>query len=209
MIRYRAVGNRCAVDFGILGLGDWREEIITLLRREGYEFSLANLIHRAQSQIGRPYKRGQWMREGTPTSFDCSSFTKWNFGQAGIWLPRRSGQQFECGENVDLESLRACDLVFTRGPQNYQVGSPRTKIGHVAIASSPETIIHAVPERGVIEESLSALNSRGPIFAKRVVSMDVETVTSPSWRRMETDDDIKHLALELLTQGKDDEHGGA
>src|SRR5690348_10971944 len=54
-----------------------------------------NLINKANVYLGRDYQFGA--STNTTRVFDCSSFTKYVFGQNGIYLPRTSTQQSKMG----------------------------------------------------------------------------------------------------------------
>lgn len=68
----------------------------------------SKVVEFAMGQQGKPYRYGS---EG-PTSFDCSGFTKYCYGQVGVSLPHNSRAQSATGTPVSREELRPGDLVF-------------------------------------------------------------------------------------------------
>jgi cell wall-associated NlpC family hydrolase len=62
----------------------------------------------AGTRLGMPYL---WGAVG-PTSFDCSGLTGWSYRQAGVFLPRTSGEQWNAGPHPTLAELAPGDLLF-------------------------------------------------------------------------------------------------
>lgn len=62
----------------------------------------------AYSVIGAPY---EWGGE-TPAGFDCSGLVQWCYAQAGITVPRTSGQQATHGAPVSRDDLEAGDVII-------------------------------------------------------------------------------------------------
>ena len=95
--------------------------------------------------LGSPYVWGGV----TPWGVDCSGLVQTTFAARGINLPRDSGQQAGCGENISLEAIRPGDLLFFRG----QSGKGIT---HVAFAGEANTLVHSTLSCGgmVIESWL-------------------------------------------------------
>lgn len=96
--------------------------------------------------LGTRYRRGT----AGPSSFDCSGFTSYIFGNFGITLSRDSRSQYNQGEKVAFEEVQPGDLLFFSGSRNRKGG-----IGHVAMVVSvdPETntctFIHASSSKGI------------------------------------------------------------
>ena len=88
---------------------------------------------------GTPYLNG-----GSEPSqgFDCSGFVQWVFGQHGTPLPREVREQFDAGQRIDRDEVKAGDLVFfttvSRGAS------------HVGIALGNGEFVHAPSSRGVV-----------------------------------------------------------
>ena len=147
--------NRLAVDFSQLDLPIAEEEARELLVRHGIESSVLDIVDIARSKIGKTiYKRGAKSGEW-PEAMDCSGFSKWLYGQLGIWLPRHSIDQRDSGEDISVSKLQAGDLVFTDGWRNYYWNDQNDGVGHVGIATSTNSVIHAAnSKRNLVEDYL-------------------------------------------------------
>jgi len=99
----------------------------------------SELVATALALRGTQYRNG-----GSEPSrgFDCSGFVQWVFAQHGAALPRETREQYEVGEKVDDDEVRAGDLVFfetvSKGPS------------HVGIALGGGDFVHAPSSRGVV-----------------------------------------------------------
>ena len=98
----------------------------------------------ARAQLGKPYK----FNTAGPNSYDCSGLTLAAYATIGVDLPHYSGAQMAFGTVVDwtTEAIRPGDLVFLE----TAVGSGI--IGHVGIATGPNTWIQAPRTGDVIRE---------------------------------------------------------
>ena len=101
--------------------------------------SIANAAIRAGlTKIGSPYV---WAAAG-PSAFDCSGFTQWAFGQAGVSLPHYSGAQYAMTTRISASQLQPGDLVFWGGS-----GS-----AHLAIYMGSNQILHAFGSSVAVSE---------------------------------------------------------
>lgn len=204
---YRAVGNRCAVDLSRLLVPGTTEEKRAAIEAVRCTIVPVDPIGLARSCVGRSmYQRGARAHEA-PGIVDCSSFTKWLFGQAGIWIPRRSIQQRDWigngGHAVnDRDDVRPGDLVFVSGWRDYYHDDPANGVGHVGIVTRDGTVVHAANSAvGVVESPLAEFLSidrfRG---ARRMIPSEgvVLTVETPPERDVETEDDIRWMILQRL-----------
>lgn len=169
MEEYRPVGNRCAVVLSNWQLPCSEEEALEVLDDLGFKVESVDLVELARSCIGRAKYQLQATTSLAPCIVDCSSFTKWLYGRRGIWLPRLSVDQRKVGVSVKLEVLRVGDLVFTSGRRGGLYDTdPSDGVGHVGMATSQRTIIHAAgSKRGVVEDSLSKFLSKGEFRGAR------------------------------------------
>lgn len=87
------------------------------------------IISTAVSKLGCPYV---WGATG-PDTFDCSGLTSYCYRQAGVSIPRVSGDQAGCGRQVPVPEAVPGDIVW--------------KQGHVGLAIGGGNFIHA-PEPG-------------------------------------------------------------
>jgi hypothetical protein len=200
-MEYRAVGNRCAVLLDSLHLPISREETLTILNHKGFVLVEVNIIALARQCIGTSqYRRGARIFEA-PAIVDCSSFIKWLYAQRGIWLSRRSIQQRELGEAVNLDELVAGDVVFVSGWIDYHHDDPANGVGHVGIATGEGTVIHAADRKAnVVETPLDKFIGKTKFRGvRRYIPKDVEVLTfATPVDRVEIADDIKWIVLQSL-----------
>lgn len=112
---------------------------------------MEEVIRDAEKYLGAPYKYGGVSSSG----FDCSGFTFKVFNENDFKLPRRSMDQAETGQEIDIKSVKPGDLLFfaTAGG---------TKVSHVAIVhdigkDGEVKFIHASSSKGV---TISSLNEK-------------------------------------------------
>jgi cell wall-associated NlpC family hydrolase len=73
----------------------------------------------ASSHAGQPYSYGA----AGPSSFDCSGFTQYVYGQMGIALPRTATEQGAMATMIPQSSAQPGDLILFGSPGNfYHVG---------------------------------------------------------------------------------------
>lgn len=108
----------------------------------------------AQKFVGNPYSYGGTsLTNGT----DCSGFTQSVYSRFGVSLPRTSGSQASSGSKVDINNLKAGDLVFY---------ASNGSINHVAMYIGGGRVVHASNKRTGI--TTSSVNYRTPYCARRV-----------------------------------------
>ncbi len=205
-MEYRVVQNRCAVALESLRLPIPCEESLAILIAKGFKILEVDLIALAHECIGKSqYRRGAQPREA-PTVMDCSSFMKWLYAQRGIWLPRRSIQQREMGEAVSLDELIAGDLVFVSGWIDWYLDDPSDGVGHVGIATSCGTIIHAANKKsGIIESDLGQFIGKTKFRgARRYIpkNQEVLTLEAPPSCEVEVVDDFRWIILQSIPNEK-------
>ncbi|MDK8685498.1 C40 family peptidase [Corynebacterium pseudodiphtheriticum] len=82
----------------------------------------------ARSQLGTPY---QWGGTTPGVGFDCSGFTQWAWGEAGVDIPRLAHEQ-AVGQQVSVNELREGDLAVWDGHVAMYAGN-----GELIEAGSP------------------------------------------------------------------------
>ncbi len=201
-MKYRAVGNRCAVNISSLNLPVSDEEALVVLTGKGFKILNIDLLSLALQCIGTSlYCRGAKPSEA-PAVVDCSSFIKWLYGQLGIWLPRRSIQQRELGVPIPIKEISMGDVIFVSGAIDYYHTDPTDGVGHVGIATGKGTVILAANKKvNVIESSFDSFIGKTRFRgARRYVPKDqiVLTLETPEKREIEIEDDIRWIVIQSL-----------
>ncbi len=209
----RVINNRIVVDLWALRLPIGMEEIKALLHREGVNILDVDVVEIARELVGKArWKFGVFLHE-MPCFLDCSALTKWVYGQKGIWLPRRSMQQYQyCQqygqiiEGVDL--IQPGDLVFMSSHYKYQrLTDSDEGIGHVCLAVDKDNIICATNSglgNDVVEISLAkALELRKIRAIGRVFrpGAHLKTLELPGNWEVESADDIHWILDQILVAG--------
>jgi hypothetical protein len=73
----------------------------------------------ALTQLGVPYRS---IHSEAGVGFDCSGLMIWAFAQAGIELPRISGDQISAAERIDADEAEPGDLAYYPGHISMYVG---------------------------------------------------------------------------------------
>lgn len=199
-MNYRSVKDRCAVDIAQLRLPLPEEEAITILQRLGFGLVDVDAVALARSRVGvARYRRGARTYEA-PDVFDCSGFVKWTYGACGIWLPRRSIQQRATGMRVPVLEIEAGDVVFASGRIDYYFDDPSDGVGHVGIATSDGTVVHAAStKRGIVEDPFEEFAPPGRLRGiRRYREPGTRVFSLPPEREVETADDLRWIVLQNL-----------
>lgn len=145
-------------------------EVQDILNRLNFPVSMSmhpiqDIVERAASLLGKPYKLGASVTGDAPELFDCSSFTSYVFAESGISIPRMSVDQYVYGDEVDETEVMAGDLLFA----NTGVGKIHTEsvefmkgtsipqgIDHVGLCVGNGEVIHATgTANSVVKEKIS------------------------------------------------------
>lgn len=136
--------------------------------RPAWEQKADAVIATGLKYIGTPYQFGASPKQ--TATFDCSSFTRYVFGENGVTLPRVSREQSQIGQDVDITKIRKGDLIFFTTPQRKNE-SGLQRIGHVAIYLGDNKVLHTYRVGiGVIVTDLDDTWKGRIISAKRVVT---------------------------------------
>ncbi|MFC7687355.1 NlpC/P60 family protein [Ureibacillus sp. GCM10028918] len=125
------------------------------------------ILDDAKNYIGAKYKYGATLAEA-PKLFDCSSYTQFVFGKAGVQLPRVSRDQASTGVAVSASNLQAGDLMFFTMNDTYTDG----RVAHVGIYMGDGNMIHASTSKGVMITTNVLKNpywSKNYLFSKRII----------------------------------------
>ena len=197
---YRAVGNRCAVNFEDFNLSISNYKAKKILEDLGFKFLDKDLMLIAEELIKeKPQFKKLALPSEAPSVVSCSTFTKWLYGQKGIWIPHRAIQQYLFGEEIEIDNTQTGDLIFISGwNSDYYHKDPNEKVGHVGIIKNRSTIISASNRYGGLAEiSLDEFMSwriekRALRGVRRYIPADVVTHTLlvPNQFEVESSDDI-------------------
>ena len=202
-LNFYAVDGLCAVDLNSFNLPVTEDEALAILTSKGFKVADVDIIIEARKLIGRTnYKFGAKLLE-SPGLVDCSGFVKNIYGSIGVWVPRRTIQQFTFGLEVNEECLVKGDLIFAQGRvASYYLDDPSEKIGHVAIFTGKNSVIEATDAiGGVGETDLDDFLAERKIRGFRRIIPDCKkiiTLICPPAREIEQSDDIKWVILQSL-----------
>ena len=97
------------------------------------------LLQTALTLRGVPYR---WGGDSPVSGFDCSGFVRYVLAQHQMPAPRTALEQFRLGTRVDLDDVRAGDLVF------FSTVAPGAS--HVGLAINSDEFVHAPAASGVV-----------------------------------------------------------
>ena len=101
----------------------------------------------ALDQVGVRYRYGG----SGPQGFDCSGLVHYAYAQAGVAVPRTTGQLWAAAEDVDRSELRPGDILFF---------SIEGKMSHVGMYLGERRFVHA-PQSG---RSVSVASLDAPFY---------------------------------------------
>ena len=116
----------------------------------------------ALAQVGKAY---QFNTSG-PTTFDCSGLTMAAYAEIGISLPHYSAAQAMYGTAIDwtTKDVRPGDLVFLETTDGSGI------IGHVGIATSATSYVHATRTGDFVRVSAIPFDSGRVVAVRRMVT---------------------------------------
>ena len=106
----------------------------------------------ALDQVGVRYRYGG----SGPQGFDCSGLVHYAYAQAGVAVPRTTGQLWAAAVDVDRGDLRAGDLLFF---------SIEGKMSHVGMYLGKRQFVHA-PQSG---RTVSVASLDAPFYRKALL----------------------------------------
>ncbi len=169
-----------------------------ILKRLGFnwESTQVKLLDVARRCVGALYHRGSRLHDA-PMQFDCSSFIRYCYAQVGLWIPRRSIQQFNCGALVQNE-LTIGDLLFSKGYIPYWDTPSGPHVGHVGLYIGDNRFVHAADKLSgvVVGNAKNFIQKNNYVGSVRFVPQLDNCVTlhiPPRWQDAESVDDIKWI----------------
>lgn len=116
----------------------------------------------ALAQVGKAYQ----FNTAGPTTFDCSGLTMAAFAEIGLSLPHYSAAQAMYGTAIDwtAASVRPGDLVFLETTDGSGI------IGHVGIATSATSYVHATRTGDFVRVSAIPFDSGRVVAVRRMVN---------------------------------------
>lgn len=106
----------------------------------------------ALDQVGTRYRYGG----DSPQGFDCSGLVHYAYRQAGLNVPRTTGQLWAVASDVDRDDLRTGDLLF------FRIDG---KMSHVGMYLGERRFVHA-PQSG---RSVSVASLDAPFYRKALL----------------------------------------
>ena len=125
--------------------------------------TLTAVVATALGLQGIPYRNGG----SDPSGFDCSGFAQYVFARHGRFLPREVRDQYRTGRRVDVNEVKAGDLLFF---QTVSRGA-----SHVGVAIGGGQFVHAPSSRGVVRVE----RYDSPYWASRFVGARRVAVITP------------------------------
>lgn len=129
---YHRIRNGCttfilllSLLLGACGSKPYRPTVQAMERQE--------VIEAAREMLGVPYRYGA---SSPKRGFDCSGLVQYAHNQAGIEVPRTTGEQYRAALPINRQALRPGDLVFFRTHKHRYVS-------HVGIYLGKGKFIHA------------------------------------------------------------------
>jgi cell wall-associated NlpC family hydrolase len=106
----------------------------------------------ALDQVGAPYRYGG----ANPQGFDCSGLVQFSYSQAGVRVPRTTGQLWSASRTVGKDELLAGDLLF------FSIDG---KMSHVGMYVGDRRFVHA-PQSG---RTVSVGSLEAPFYKSALV----------------------------------------
>lgn len=209
------VGLRLRRAERVLGMKIDEREIISGLRRLGFEVEHFSLTKELAKHLGKPYIWGANFKQHGTSGFDCSYLVDYLYSLIGVDVGHSALGQYHHGKPVGIDELKAGDVVFIEGiidksatdhyyakdddgnEQKITLKKPM-RVGHNGIYIGQNKVISASgsadrSDPGVIEVPLSKfVNDKGFLGARRYIDSfnHILAVTAPWWRsdiRLEED----------------------
>ncbi len=109
------VGVRIRNAEKFLGVKLDEKEVISGLKRRGFEAEHFSIVKEARKHLGKPYKWGANFKQDGSDAFDCSYLIDYIYSLIGVYVGHTALAQYEHGESIEIKDLRPGDVVFYEG----------------------------------------------------------------------------------------------
>lgn len=178
------IGLRLRKAEKILGVELDEKQVVTGLKKLGFEVEHFSITKESRKHLGKPYIWGANFREHGESGFDCSYLIDRIYSRIGVHVGHVALGQFHFGRPVEIGELRPGDVVFYEGliknspTDHYYISDGRgghtrveldspQKVGHNGIYIGDNRVVTAIQyerkgsewvprsEQGVLEVPLS------------------------------------------------------
>jgi phenylalanyl-tRNA synthetase beta subunit len=111
----RHIGLRLRRAEAVLGTKLDERQIIDGLRARGFDAEHFSIAKEAKKHLGKPYLMGASFRVNGEDAFDCSYLIDRIYSKIGVFVGHTALGQFHHGEAVEIDSLKAGDVLFIEG----------------------------------------------------------------------------------------------
>lgn len=213
------VGLRLRRAERVLGMSVDEKLVVNGLRRLGFGVEHFSLTGELKKHLGKPYLHGASFEKNGVEAFDCNYLTSYIYSLLGCRIGETADAQFQNGQVVAEDKLKAGDLVFMLGHQVSQ-GShhKRHDTSQVGIYMGQNKVMHAagfeykngtwqqLKNPRVYEVALSYYtNNPGYQGARRYLESfnHILAVTVPWWRTdVSLEEDLIEEVIKLIGHDK-------
>jgi phenylalanyl-tRNA synthetase beta subunit len=183
----RHIGLRLRRAEAVLGTKLDEKQIIAGLKNRGFDAEHFSLSNEAKKHLDKPYVLGSSFKTHGTTCFDCSYLTQYIYDLIGTSIPATAKAQYDNGEAVALDALKAGDLIFLERPfEDKQLAKERDGIRHVGMYMGNMQVLEASYDKGkVVLTGLNDFNNSGKVRGVRRYLQTfnhIIAVTAPWWR---------------------------
>ncbi len=126
-----------------------------------------NLVELAESFIGVPYELRAELAY-PPKTLDCAGLVKTIFACAGIWLPRYTVLQADCGQEIKAANLSTGDLIFFKGKSPWAHPKYPPGVGHVGFMLNPHEYVHTTSQTQRVVKNCLETTKAGVVAYRRI-----------------------------------------
>lgn len=138
------VGLRLRKAEKLLGIKLDEKQVVSGLKRLGFEIEHFSLSKEAQKHLGKPYLWGANFRKNGEDAFDCSYLIDRIYSKIGKMVGHTAQQQYDAGTPVEVGELRPGDVVFYSGHWEKLDPDERGGVGHNGLYIGGNQVLEAV-----------------------------------------------------------------